>query len=302
MTDRSQLLFPGSTMKWYLAQEALSSSALKQARVSAGHYLAALNGPRYMTDAQRIGQAFHTNLLEPEKFLKEFPIFRGKGDKRKLAKNGGCKEAWDEAKQKALELGYLSDSVLGREDLFNIFRGVRAVERHPRAGQLLEGAAAVECSIVWHDEEYDMLCKARPDLIHRKRIMMDFKKCQDASPSAFARDAAKYGYPNQAFHHLRGVKAAQRAGELDGMVEPGDDWLSIIVAVEEKPNVWNPRLERMDHAVAVYEIEGIDLHRAGEQNLRAIQTIKAIGDFDPADTYSNDIETLALPDWWRNAQ
>ena len=107
MTQRSQILFENADMQWYLHHEALSSSQIKAARKSHGHYLAAIHGSGWMTDAQRMGTAFHTRILEPHKFLKEFPICRAEGDARKKAENGGCKEALDAAKVLAKERGFL---------------------------------------------------------------------------------------------------------------------------------------------------------------------------------------------------
>lgn len=66
-------------------------------------------------------------------------------------------------------------------------------------------STSYQVSLEWEDELTGLTCKTRPDLTRKgKNTIIDVKSSVDASPSAFARDSAKYDYPLQAFMQVEG--------------------------------------------------------------------------------------------------
>lgn len=63
-------------------------------------------------------------------------------------------------------------------------------------------------SSIFFDGPYDVKCKTRPDaLAYDKRIILDWKTTQDASPDAFKRSASSFKYHVQAALYLDSMSA-----------------------------------------------------------------------------------------------
>jgi hypothetical protein len=102
----------------------------------------------------------------------------------------------------------------------------KSVRRHPGASLFLNMAGAAEESFYWIDEATGLLCKCRPDYrIPERRILVDLKSCEDASPEAFARTIFNYTYYIQAGFYLDGVSQV--------LAEPYRTF--IFIAVEKTP-------------------------------------------------------------------
>jgi exodeoxyribonuclease VIII len=108
----------------------------------------------------------------------------------------------------------------------------KAVLNHDGAKVLLDSCEETQLSLVWR--ENNLLCKGRLDgLSSELKTVIDLKKCQDASPDAFARSIATYGYHRQGAMYLRG--ATYHGIDVKNYV---------IIAVEESE----------PHAVALYTL------------------------------------------------
>ena len=68
--------------------------------------------------------------------------------------------------------------------------------RHEYAGELVRDAQ-IEQSLYWKDCTTNELVKCRPDILHTN-MFCDLKTTSDASPHAFQRSVAQYGYHIQA--------------------------------------------------------------------------------------------------------
>ncbi len=222
-----------------------SKSALDKVKQSAAHYHAWLTGEDEDTPAMRFGRAFHTAALEPQKYAPR------------------------------------SNTKKDRDDAEAIAGMVESIKRHEIAGSLLRGALSTrgtEVTLVW--EAAGVPCKGRLDayLLDSPlgRCAFDLKSTSDASPEAFARSVANYGYDRQEAFYSDGCAA---------LGEPLDAF--IFIAVEKVP----------PYAVAVYQLPATWVESGRRSIARDIQTLAtccASGEFPG---YSNEIVTLEPPRW-----
>lgn len=285
-------LYPDMPMAEYLALDAISSSQVRAAANGPLHYLASKYGESEETAAMRFGTMAHTMILEPEKFAQEYVVFAHTTSKVKKAENGGCKELWDDAKAASAESG---KAIVEADDYQRLCLMADAVKAHPAANKVLSGECLIETTITWEDDEFGLM-KARPDIIHPNGLMIDLKTTKDASARGFGQSAARFQYPTQASHHRNGVHAALKAGLLPGLEIGMFPLASLIIAVESEANVWNPVPKRMDHAVAVYEIDEETL--VGANLMARTNLADAIALQDTPLAYGDAILPLSLPSWW----
>lgn len=176
---------------------------------------------RESTPAMNIGGAFHTLLLEPHLFDKEF-IVAPKMDRRTTA---GKEEyaAFMELSQGKIVLTdeqYAKASLMAEQAL-----------SHEVVKTLLD-EAQFEQSIFWTDKETGLQFKSRPD-IWSPKMVVDLKTTQDATRYKFERSAIEYGYYLQAGMAYEGAKALEMPFEM-----------FVILAVEKE----------MPHAPAVFPL------------------------------------------------
>jgi exodeoxyribonuclease VIII len=156
--------------------------------------------PKEYTPSQLFGQAFHTLILEPHLFEKEFFVM----PERVLLKNVG-REAYDEYKKIEKEAESCKDKVvLSRDEYTRLLDMQKSFISHSRAAKLIS-EGNFESSYFWKDEHTGLMLKARPDVLH-SNIYVDLKTTTDASPDAFQRSMALYGNHIQAAMVRDGVK------------------------------------------------------------------------------------------------
>ena len=140
----------------------LSKSSLDKINKSIDHYFME---PDPETTAMQVGSAFHTIILEPEKFHEEYICGPVDCDKRTSA----GKKAWNE-----LQEDNPKKVILGVSDWDMIHYMKESLSRHNLASDMLkldEGYA--EETIMWNDEELNTLMKGRTDFrnLSRKAII-----------------------------------------------------------------------------------------------------------------------------------
>ena len=158
-----------------------------------------------------------------------------------------------------------------------------ADELYTGAELFSEGDA--EVSLFHQDPETGVLCKGRVDYLPKQRgILIDLKTAQDCSYSAFARDAARYGY------HLQDALYGRLASwALNGPIRP----MLFVVVSSEPP-----------HDVAFYELDGV-ARLAGWQKIRHAleiwrrceRTGKWPGVGWDWDNGAYVVQTISLPKW-----
>jgi hypothetical protein len=197
----------------YHAWPAASNSALTVLYdKSPRHLRAELVHPRAETDAMREGTALHVAVLEPQSFPLQY-VRSEKFDRRTKA----GKEGWA-----AFCAAHPGKIALEADDFDRITAMRDEVLSHPVASRLLSLATERELSLVW-DEDPDawengttpanaVRCKARidADTGESHGMLLDLKRCEDASPSAMRYTIRTRGYHRQGAKYLRGSSAHGR--------------------------------------------------------------------------------------------
>ena len=150
------------------------------------------------------------------------------------------------------------------------------------ASGILRGSTC-ETSLFWEEKRHSeaFACKARADIFDRQtKIIGDLKTCQDASPSAFAKDVWNHKYHWQAEWYLRGVRKLT-----------GEDWTFVFIAVEKTP----------PFAVAVYVLaEGRNGHPVAIATAQIEPLLDQYVECLKSDSwpgYSDRVQPLMLPGW-----
>jgi len=249
----------------YLAAAGLSSTGLRELLRSPAHFVASRTAPRKPTEALVLGTAIHLGVLEPDRFASEV-VERPKFDRRtKIGKADA--ETWD-----ATNAGRIG---LDADALADVRACVESVHAHPAAARLLADGRP-EVSVLWADEDSGVACKARLDWWRDDGVIVDLKTTDDASPTAFARTVARYGYHVQAAWYARAAAALGRPAPA-----------FVFVAVEKTA----------PFAVGCYALdpEAMDAGRARVADALSTYEWCARASVWPA--YSTLIESISLPAW-----
>lgn len=192
----------------YHSHEFTSASQLKKiASTSLAHFKFERENPKEPTSALIFGNAYHTLILEPEKFKEEyFTLDRDAMPKPESDFRNAENKAWKE-RELAKNAG---KTFLSNEDWITLFGMKEALENYPNFMFLLSNGVAEESYFAEIDGQG---VRVRPDYVSKFGIV-DLKTCQDASPEAFGRDAAKLKYLIQAALYTDVVTAFRDGDEL----------------------------------------------------------------------------------------
>lgn len=148
------------------------------------------------TKALTFGSAFHSFILEPDKFNNEFVI---------MPKYSGT------GKYKLIE-AFKSDNsqktIITTEDYVDIVGMSKSIKNHRIANELVTDAGFSEKRFDWTDSDTGAPCKIKPDRYNTtKDIIIDLKSTDDASEEQFKFSAKKYRYHIQAPFYFDGLVA-----------------------------------------------------------------------------------------------
>jgi hypothetical protein len=254
-----------SNEEYHSITTAVSSSALKQLYYGKNpqqcyqKYIAR-TVPNKQSDAMLIGSATHKLVLEGRSFKKEFSVFDG----RKAGK------AWTEFKE-----SHQGTDIITQNQYDDIRKMRDAVMRNPEANKLLSGGEA-ERSVVWRDDETQVLCRARADYqktTNGSKILVDLKTCMSAEPEKFAKDLINLGYPLQEAMYREGFQA--------------DAFAFVCV-------------EKVTNTVQVYTLDDL-FDQAGNFIFR--QALEQWADCLKTNkwpSYRTGVTQLDCPEWWAN--
>lgn len=257
-----------SNAEYHADRSAESHSSLDVYRASParfhGRYVAKTLPPREPSEAMRLGTALHCAVLEPGRWLAEYAIAPEGIDRRTAA----GKTAWA-----IFEAAAQGREILTREQELLVYEMRRALCHHADAAGLLSAKGRNECSAKW-THECGLNLKARFDRLLECGIDVNLKTAADASPEAFARQAANLGYARGAALYVDGKRALGLVGE------------HLFVVVSTTP----------PHEVGVYELDAASLELGRQQNEKTIRDLwwsYEIDDWTPA--WSVGIKTISLP-------
>lgn len=260
----------GMSFRDYLAVDALSNSGLKLLARSPLHFHASKDPARpdaEPSDALRRGTLAHCAVLEPHELGRRYRV---KPEGMNFATKDG--KAWRDATPEGMEI--VSDA-----EFKAAARQAANVRALPEVAAIL-GGGEPEVSFFWMDQRTGAHCKARADWVHRTSrgvVLLDLKTTDDASPQAFGRSVARYGYHTQAAWYSDGWTHAT-----------GETVLGFVFAAVESS--W-------PHAAAPYLIDDAGMEKAREQ---IAQLLDLHADCTAAGRWpgiADEIQTLSLPAW-----
>lgn len=265
----------------YLEEADVNASALRAGRRSMLHMAAAIEGQsKEPTAALRIGSALHCAVLEPMRFEAVATVAPAVDRRTKDGK--ATYAAW----QAALP----ADAMVLDADEFETVRQASSALLASRFTSLLQTGEA-EVSIYW-DETIDLDgtphvigCKARLDWLGHGAggvVIADVKTTRDATPRAFARACATYGYAHQLAWYRRAVRALQAIGD----VPSGPILIAIGVVETETP-----------YATGVYTISEADLDDADRENMHTLKRWAQSVRDDRFPGPAEMVQVLHLPEW-----
>jgi PDDEXK-like domain of unknown function (DUF3799) len=164
-----------------------------------------------------------------------------------------------------------------------------AIVNHATARQLLApGSGMAEQSVFWHQPEYGLWRRARIDWLpwgaNGLVILPDYKTAASASPEAFSRAAANYGYHQQGAWY----------GDAVQFLMPGVEVRYCFVVQEIDP----------PYLVETYYLHPADLDEGAGRNREAMEIYRdctASGVW-PGYNPNMSIETIRLPRWARASE
>lgn len=194
-----------SISEYHKSDGYLSSSRLKELMKSPLHFKHPVQKTAKHFD---IGQAIHTLLLEPHLMEKEFftwdPEDRPEKDKGMTSNKN---KQW----LAELEAKHSGKTILTIDERRKCQEAIERASEDPLVKQLLYDVKGEnEVSIYWKDWKRQVKLKTRPDRVTENKIIVDVKTSADASPEAFNRSIAKFGYHIQAAMQVDGVQSFYR--------------------------------------------------------------------------------------------
>lgn len=231
MTDA--IIKPKMSNDDYHAHKAVSRSMLCELEKSPKKYwYKYLSGEHEeeSTDALKIGSAFHTLVLEPEKFAEVAVIVPD--DKRRPTKAQiNAKKPSDSTVLliewwEKFDAEYGDKAQLKEKEVEQIKAMARSLRETPEAQKLLAKKGMIEPSIFWTDEDTGVNVKTKPDFIWQdKSVAVDLKSVANADKDSFEKSVGDYGYDLQAYMAMEAIR------RLNGKAPD----IFVFACVEKKP-------------------------------------------------------------------
>ena len=264
----------------YHALDYVSKSHLDEVNRSPFHYWDKYINPDRVipepTKQMLLGSAFHTLVLEPELFEKEYILESIDAPKKPTAAQRNAKKPtqqtldaisyWNSFEEKAK-----GKTLISLEDIERLTIMKQRVLEHPAASTILNMSGVCEQSYQWKDSQTGEICKSRPDFhTNDGTLIVDLKTTSDASELGFQKSVHNFRYHVQAGFYLRSIKEAEQF---------------VFIAVESKP----------PYLVAVYNASPEMIaagNRVADKNLATLAQCRKQGKWTG---YSEKITTLDLP-------
>lgn len=197
----------------------VSASGLKKIKKSPLHFK---EEPKEETEAMTFGSAYHTYILEPEKFESEYFIYdpnKRPEPTKTMASN--LNKDWKN------NIYLQNKNVIDIEDFKKIQSMKDRLYSHIYARSLINKGIAEQSYFMncktFEDREINI--KIRPDYIkEKKRLIVDLKTTSDASELGFQKNAANYDYH---------IQAALYVDMIEKFYNDGMSWSFIFIAQEK---------------------------------------------------------------------
>lgn len=267
----------------YLSWPCVHHSDLVLFNKSAAHVREAMLHPRAGTKAQEFGQAYHTAILEPGRFAKEYIAgISTDSDGNKIDRRTKAgKEAWAEFEKNSRGM-----RILDPADYEMLIGMQRRIWRHPSVKELLSAPGHSEVSIVWVDEETGLKCKARLDRVAvygGYPYLVDLKTTdRDASERGVTSTIARYSYHQQAGMYHAGME----------VLFPGP-YRKFAFVFQEKTRPYEP---------SVNDLDDVALAQGKSQFRKHLRRFKECLDSGEWPGYGDGIGLVSIPQWAMNQE
>ena len=225
-------IFKDFNEKEYHSVEALSFSGIKEMIKSPAHYKVFREQKEEFDKQRHFFRSIHLAVLEPNKIQTHISIVDGHGATKSV--------------KEARELAVLSGKVcIDSEMADSLVEIKKNVLFHEVSGSILENSSN-EVSIFWHDEELDIPCKARIDIMTTQGTwdLKSFSKLHNIK--LLRSHILDMGYNIQAAWYRRGLKALGKGANEAGL----------ILVNPEKP--YNVATYKINEASIIYAQETIN--------------------------------------------
>ncbi len=197
-----------STDQEYYSLDRMSNSALSNFKKSPRHYLYFKEHSKEATPAMIFGNAFHTFILENDKFEERYCCVPPDAPDRPTNAMINAKKPsessiirvnwWAEFNQK--NGGKIC---LTTDDTEKLKRMADALWKHEPAMDLINEIGEVEKPLLWKDDVSGIEMKGKLDGVHSD-FTIDLKTCMNAQPDSFSIDAFNNAYHRQAALYMDG--------------------------------------------------------------------------------------------------
>lgn len=193
----------------YHAFPAVSNSLLSGK--TPAHMKAYLDSDLTETPAMRLGRLWHRGVLQPMEFMQRHAV--AQQCEARTKSGSACKNIGNTRSGGAWYCGIHKpdgpeDPVepVSPADFEAIMCAAAGVTKDPAVREVLSRPGGFEVSIRWTED--GVVCKARIDFLSTETgTALDYKTAHDASPTGFARAAARYRYNRQQAWYTRGLEA-----------------------------------------------------------------------------------------------
>lgn len=286
MSQTSPYASPGiyTGVSWvdYQRIPAVNNSLLTRFSPTPAHARHYLDDPPPSTDDQRIGEALHALLLEPERFTREYAVAP--------VVDGRTKEG--KATRAAWEVEHPNAVVVTEKEMALVQALADAALAFPTARDLLTCPGKSEVVVVAQDDEFGVLRKCRLDRIVPLAgwtFIPDLKTTsKPVTSGGFMATVANYSYHQQAAYYL----------DTLAVLQPADRRFVFIAIEKHDVTLEDWRAGRRPWALAnCFELDP-DAMRQGRDSYRAAMKkyveCQASGNW-PA--YPDGINGIGLPKW-----
>jgi len=194
------------------------------------------------------------------------------------------------AKSAAVDARQAGMTPLLTKDVEQVEAMAAALRAHPTIGPLLSRPGRAEQVMVYRDPATGVMCRVMVDWLPdvpegRRQLVVDYKSTEDASPQAFAKSMADYGYHQQGPFYTDGVVRL-------GLGGPGAPLPKFLLVVQEK---------KPPYLAAVYSPDAAAVGWGEVLNHQARMTYARCVELDDWPGYSPEPQELGLPYYQLNA-
>ena len=214
------------------------------------------------TASQRLGAAFHCNLLQPEIFSQEYMKTEFSDRRTK--------------KYKEFALQHLNVTLLTTSEILKLRKMMNSVEDNPVAMDLLKYNQGLREQAYKFTDDTMLQCKFKVDYYHNGTIV-ELKTTQDVSEQTWCKSAYNFGYHRQAAFYTKGIKILQHFNP---------NFLFVVVGTTEPYECIVREFDSLSVTLGMKEINSL---------LKDLSMRLKTNDFCPLG--HNKINWVSLPSW-----